>query len=469
MTRTVSVSDITMRQPSGAGLFFREKIELSKMLDRLGVSTIETEAIRNGRSDSLLIKSLASAVTGATVAVPIDIAVPDSPATTWSALCGAAHPRLQVSVPVSTVQMEYFCHLKPSAITELVTRKVAECVALCPEVEFIAGDFTRAEKSLLESVIKAACDAGASVVTVSDASGDLLPDEFRREVAAVKALLPENVKLGVNCCNEKYMAAISAVASVQAGADEVKTSVCSKSTASLKQFATILGTRSESLGVSCNIALTELSRVVDQIRSLISSAKGRSASAVPGLQETTDEVQLTANVDIATVRSVAASMGYDLGDDDAERVYDMVIQAAMNSGAVGAKELDAIVASIAFQVPPTYILESYVVNSGNTITATCHLRLLRGEELLESVCVGDGPVDAAFEAIDKIIGRHYELDDFQLRSVTEGREAMGEAVVRLRNDGKIYSGRGISTDIVGSSVMAYLNAVNKIAYEEGEA
>ena len=89
--------------------------------------------------------------------------------------------------------------------------------------------------------------------------------------------------------------------------------------------------------------------------------------------------------------------------------------------------------------------------------------------MLESVCVGDGPVDAAFQAIDKVVGRNYELDDFQIRSVTEGREAMGEAVVRLRYEGKLYSGRGISTDIVGSSVRAYLSAVNKIAYEEAEA
>ena len=88
--------------------------------------------------------------------------------------------------------------------------------------------------------------------------------------------------------------------------------------------------------------------------------------------------------------------------------------------------------------------------------------------ILRRICVidvGDGPVDAAFQAIDKLVGQHYELDDFQIRSVTEGREAMGEAVVRLRYNGKLYSGRGISTDIVGSSVRAYLGAVNKIAYE----
>ena len=82
------------------------------------------------------------------------------------------------------------------------------------------------------------------------------------------------------------------------------------------------------------------------------------------------------------------------------------------------------------------------------------------------MALGDGPVDASFLAIEQIVGRHYELDDFQIRSVTEGREAMGEAVVKLRNGGKIYSGRGLSTDIIGSSISAYISALNKIVYEE---
>ena len=86
--------------------------------------------------------------------------------------------------------------------------------------------------------------------------------------------------------------------------------------------------------------------------------------------------------------------------------------------------------------------------------------------MLQGVCIGDGPIDAAFRAIDQIIGHHYDLDDFQIQSVTQGHEAMGNALVRLRSGGKIYSGNGISTDIIGASIRAYLNALNKIVYEE---
>ena len=130
------------------------------------------------------------------------------------------------------------------------------------------------------------------------------------------------------------------------------------------------------------------------------------------------------------------------------------------------RELDAIIASTAMQVPSRYRLENFVSNSGNIISATANVLLDRNGEKLRGVCIGDGPIDAAFLAIEQIIGRHYELDDFQIQSVTEGREAMGSALVKLRSDGKLYSGKGISTDIIGASIRAYLNAVNKIVYEE---
>ncbi|MDO4741742.1 MAG: alpha-isopropylmalate synthase regulatory domain-containing protein, partial [Eubacteriales bacterium] len=97
-------------------------------------------------------------------------------------------------------------------------------------------------------------------------------------------------------------------------------------------------------------------------------------------------------------------------------------------------------------VPPTYQLDRYVINCGNAISASAHIRLTKGSETLEGITLGDGPIDAAFLSIEQVIGHHYELDDFQIQSVTEGREALGQTVVRLRSGGKLYSGRGSSTD-----------------------
>ena len=159
-------------------------------------------------------------------------------------------------------------------------------------------------------------------------------------------------------------------------------------------------------------------------------------------------------------------MGYDLSEEDSARVYEAFRSIAAKKEKVTGRELDAIVASAAMQVPASYVLDTYVITAGNTISATAHLKLRKAEDSLEGVCIGDGPIDAAFLAIESITGCHYELDDFQIQAVTEGREAMGQTVVKLRHRGKLYSGKGISTDIVGASIQAYINALNKIVYEE---
>ena len=118
------------------------------------------------------------------------------------------------------------------------------------------------------------------------------------------------------------------------------------------------------------------------------------------------------------------------------------------------------------QVPSTYKIKSYVINSGNVITATANILLDKDGAEVRGVGIGDGPIDAAFAAIEIIVGHHYELDDFQIQTVTEGRDAMGSALVKLRANGRVYSGNGISTDIIGASIRAYLSALNKIVYED---
>ena len=146
-------------------------------------------------------------------------------------------------------------------------------------------------------------------------------------------------------------------------------------------------------------------------------------------------------------------------------MYDEFIKVS-DKKQIGSKELDAIVASVALQVPPTYKVKSYVINNGNIITATACIELEKNGNIIQGFSKGDGPVDAAFLAIEQVTGHHYELDDFQIQSVTEGRGAVGTSIVKLRSNGKLYSGKGISTDIIGASIKAYVNALNKICYEE---
>ncbi len=446
-------------------LTFKEKIELSKLLDKLGVDLIELDGIKNPRIDALLIKSIVAAVNDSRIAVPVALLDEESLERTWAALKNAKSPRLQVCAATSPVQIEYLFHKKPEAMLDAIARTVASCRALCPDVEFVAGDATRSEQDFLCKAIEAAVSAGATTVTLCDTAGAMLPSEFaafiRRQYDAVPCL--REVTLGVCCTDTIAMADACAVMAVAEGATQIRAAAHTCLEVSLPNVVRILSAKEDLLNASIGVRATQLSRIIDQIDWLCHTGKRQTASNEP---EQDDGFFLTAHDTEEAVAAATVRLGYDLSDEDVQKVYAAFCQIAEKKEQVTFKELDAIVASSAMQVPSTYKLDTYVITSGNTISATAHIKLLKNGTPVEGVYIGDGSIDAAFQAIEKITGCHYELDDFQLQAVTEGREAMGQTVVKLRAGGKVYSGRGISTDIVGAGIQAYLSALNKIVYEE---
>lgn len=466
MMRKIVISDATMKQHTEElRLAFKEKIELAKLLDKLGVDLIELDEIKDARIDALLVKSIVAAVTGSRIAIPVALQDTENLERTWSALKNATQPRLQVFAATSSVQIEYLFHKKPEAMLEAIRETIAACRALCPDVEFVAGDATRSEGDFLARAIDTAIAAGATTVTLCDTAGTMLPSEFaafiRAQYAAVPAL--RDVALGVCCSNEIAMADASAVMAVAEGATQVRAAAYTKNEALLANVVRILNAKSDALGAATSVSATQLGRITAQIERLCDG--GDSKSAVADAEENSN-VFLTAHDTKEAISAATVRLGYDLSDEDAQKVYAAFKQIADKKEKVSYKELDAIVASSAMQVPATYKLDTYVITSGNTISATAHIKLVRDGATVEGVYIGDGSIDAAFQAIEKITGCHYELDDFQLQAVTEGREAMGETLVKLRAGGKVYSGRGISTDIVGAGIQAYLSALNKIVYEE---
>ena len=466
--KEIRISDVTMKQTGkDFALSFKEKIELSKLLDKLGVSVIELEPILHAKIDSLRIKSIAAAVKYSTIAVPVALNE-ESVQMTWNALKEAKKARLQVCAPVSPVQMEYLFHKKPDAMLASIRQTLAECCKYTADVEFVADDATRSDASFLYEAVRAAIESGAKTVTVCDTAGAMLPNEFTAFIRALYASVPElkEVTLGISCSDNLSMADSCAIAAIRYGAGEIKAAAYRQNLISLPNIAKVLRAKGDVYNVSCNVRTTELSRITGQIAWMCQTGRSKNSPFDNGVQEEDGNLYLTSHDDLGAVMKMAAQLGYDLSEEDGLHVYDAFKAIAARKEKVGAKELDAIVASAAMQVPPTYILDSYVVTSGNTISATAHLKLHKNEKVLEGVSIGDGPIDAAFLAVEQITGQHYELDDFQIQAVTEGREAMGQTVVKLRSNGKVYSGRGISTDIVGASIRAYINALNKIVYEE---
>ena len=468
--RNIKICDMTLREGVGKNMLFsfREKIDVAKELDRLMVDVIELAPIENEKADTLLIKSIATAVKNSVVSATVGNTV-QSVELTWNSVSSAVKPRLHVVLPVSVVQMEYISGIKAPSMLSLISELVSECKKFTGEVEFTAVDATRADEKFLHSAINAAIEAGAKYITLSDTSGTMFPDEIseflQKTVKAVPAM--ENVEYTVQCSNELRMASACAISAVKVGAFSVKTTIKGLCTPTLDAVGHTIALRGESLGITSNINITELNTVVGKLIKQLKSRRSETSAFDNGVIETaSDDFVVDANADVAAFVSALERMGYFLSEDDNMKVYEVFKSVASRKSQMGSREIDAIVASSAQQVRPTYKLISYVINSGNVLTPTAHITIEKNGKQICGLSSGDGPIDAAFLAIEKTFGHHFELDDFQIQSVTEGREAVGEAIVKLRNNGKLYSGIGTSTDIVGASIYAYINALNKIVHEE---
>ncbi len=466
--KTIKLIDMTLREvsaPAGGALTFKEKLEIARGLDRLRVDGIELAPIGGGKADQLANKTIATMVASPIVAA-VEIAS-GSLDQTWDSVRAAKHPRLNLLAPLSPALMEYSCHKKAPAMLELISERVKAARNLTESVEFSAVDATRAERPFLAQAIAAAIEAGANRVTLCDTAGVMLPDEFAAFVRDVKAAVPalEGVRLLVQVSDGMSVGLACAAAALAAGADGMKCVAVPAGYPTLQQAARLVEVKGAALDIAANLRTTELDRVSGQLNRLLQPRQESESPLGNVAIGETAGVCLDANDEIGEVVKVVRQLGYDLSDEDNARVYEAFKRVADRKHFVGTRELDAIVASTALQVPSTYHIENYVINSGNVITATANILLNRNGEKLRGVGVGDGPIDAAFLAIEQIIGHHYELDDFQIQTVTEGRDAMGQALVKLRADGRVYSGNGISTDIIGASIRAYISALNKIVYE----
>ncbi len=432
---------------------FKEKIEIARQLQKLNVDTIEIAEIENIKSDTLLVRTIASFVKDAVLSVASGF-TKEGIDNAGNALNTAKNKRIRIELPVSTVGMEYTCHKKAPKMLEMIESLVSYAKEKCDNVEFCAIDATRAEKEFLLTAIETAKNAGADIVTVCDTSAEMMPDTFGKFISEVKAD-------GVVCDNKNGLAVADAVIAVKNGANIIKTSVGGSETP-LETIASVIKNCGNTCDFEAGIKITEFNRIFNQINWITDGAKNEKVKVISNIEE---DMALTSSDDKDTVLSAVMKLGYDLSEEDGIKVYDEFLRVA-DKRSLTLTELDAIVATVALQVEPTYKLISYVVNCSNVVASSAQLTLEKNGETLQGISTGDGPIDAAFLALEQIIGTKFELDDFQIQSVTRGTEAMGSAIVKLRKEGKLYSGNGISTDIISASIKAYINAVNKIVYEE---
>ncbi len=460
--KRIYITDITLKklsQDREAALLFREKTAIAACADSIGSDAVELAPIKSLREDTIIYKTIAQKVRDAVLAIPVGFAV-EGVADAWECVKDAQQPRLQVELPVSTVQMEYTYHMKSDKMLARIAELTKAAKALCGDVEFSALDATRADEDFLLAAVKEAVANGAGMVTVCDDAGVSLPEEIAALVEKVKATV--SVPVFVQVSDRVGMAVASAVAAVGKGADGLKCAMAGNDVLQTGRLSDAVRICSAQIGAETRLNNTRIHASIDDLLASLNHSAYETEVTVSEKKK----ILLDSDSTIAQVAQAAQVLGYDLSDSDCGNVHKALLRVCEKRDTVGAKELEALIASSAMQAPSTYHLESYTTTSSNLASSMSQVTLTCNGESLCGVSTGDGPVDSAFRAIEQCIGHHYELDDFQVQSVTEGKEALGSALVRLRNNGKLYSGNGTSADIVAASIRAYINALNKIVFEE---
>ncbi len=460
--RKVTISDITLKKISedrDVSLLFREKSAIANCADKIGTEVIELPAVKSPREDKIIYKTIAQNVQNAVLAIPVGFSTEDV-AVAWDCIKDAKKPRLQVELPVSTIQMEYTYHVKQAKMLEKISALIKEAKALCGDVEFSALDATRADEDFLIAVAKEAEACGAGIVTICDDAGVSTPDDIATLVAKVKEAV--SISVYVQVSDRINMAVASAFSAIKSGADGLKCAMVGKNALITGEISDAINACGSQIGAEINLNNTKIHASIDDMMSSINHDAYETKKTVSEKKK----ILLDSDSSMDQVTDATKVLGYELSDSDIGNVYKALIHVCEKKGAVGYKELEAVIASSAMQAPSTYHFETYTTTSSNMSSAMSQVTLKCNGETICGVSNGDGPIDSVFRAIEQCIGHHYELDDFQVQSVTEGKEALGSALVRLRNNGKLYSGNGTSTDIVAASIRAYINALNKIVFEE---
>ena len=460
--RNIKVTDITLKELTKereVQLLFREKTAIAGSADALGSDAIELSQVTSPREDAIIYKTIAQNIQYAVLAIPVGFTKEDV-SLAWDCIKDAKNPRLIVELPVSTVQMEYTYHLKAEKMLVKIGELVKMAKELCSDVEFSALDATRADMDFLIAAANEAAKNGAGIITICDDAGVSLPSAIATITKKVKESV--DAKVYVKVSDKINMAVASAISAIEAGADGLKCAMAGKDVLLSGKLSDAINVCSAEIGAEISLNNTKIHRGIEDMLVSINHEAIETDSFVSEKKK----ILLDSDSTISQVAQAAQVLGYDLSEDDLGNVQKALVGVCEKKGAVGAKEFEALIASSAMQAPSTYHLESYTTNSSNLTTSMSQVTLKTNDELIYGVSMGDGPIDSVFRAIEQCIGHHYELDDFQVQAVTEGKEALGSAVVRLRNNGKLYSGNGISTDIVAASIRAYINALNKIVFEE---
>jgi 2-isopropylmalate synthase len=492
----VVIFDTTLRdgeQSPGASMNREEKLQVAHALARLNVDVIEAGFPIASPGDFDAVKAIAEQIEGPVIAGLARSLEKDILAA-WGAVKSAKRPRLHVFLATSKIHREFKLKKAQDEIVRQAVAAVKMAKALCQDIEFSPEDASRTEPEFLCEVVEAVIAAGATTVNIPDTVGFAMPEQFGRLINVLVTKVP-NIKqavISVHCHNDLGLAVANSLAAIRNGARQVECTINGlgerAGNAALEEVVMALRTRQDCYpGVWTGIdarRIVPASRLVSKLTGMHvprnKAVVGENAFAhESGIHQdgimkerTTYEIMRPSDVGWEQSSLVLGKhsgrhafgarlqeLGFSLGEADLVKAFDQFKVLCDKKKTIYDADLEAIVEDMFEAATPVWLLEQFQVTTGSKSVPTATVCLRKDGKLYRDAAIGDGPIAALAAAINRITGIKAKILDFQVHSVTVGQEAQGEVNVKAEIEGRMYHGRGVSTDIIEASVKAYVNAI----------
>lgn len=499
----IVIFDTTLRdgeQSPGCSMNLKEKIEVAHCLERLKVNVIEAGFAISSPGDFESVSTIAREVKECSVASLARANYKDID-TAWEAVKMAADPRIHLFIATSPLHMEYKLKMTPEQVLERTAAMTAHAKKYCSNIEFSAEDATRSDWDFLAKVVDTAISNGATTVNIPDTVGYTTPAEMHDLIAYLIKNVPNSDKaiFSVHCHDDLGLATANSLAGVQGGARQIECTINGlgerSGNTALEEVIMAMRTRPGIYPYSSQIDTTQISRASRTVYNIIGQSAplnkpivGKNAFAhESGIHQhgvlankQTYEILTPESLGIQTdgiilgkhsgkhaVESRLNQLGYTLTKEELASYFEEFKILCDKKKSVSDADLQALIehrtTGETEDTEHGYQLDWFSVHTSNFTTATCTVSLIKDGKKYENVCLGDGPIDAAFKAIDKIVKPvAHTFDIYNIHSVSEGKDTLGDVTVKLASGDKTYTGKGLSTDIIEASVIAYIKAVNKL-------
>ncbi len=503
--KKIHIFDTTLRdgeQTPGVSLNTEEKLQIAHELARLNVDVIEAGFPIASPGDFEAVRAIAEEIKGPIIAALCRATTKDIDRA-WEALQFAEKPRIHTFIATSPVHRQYKLKKTPTEIITSAVNAVNYAKNYTPDVEFSAEDASRTEPEFLYQVIEAVINAGATVINIPDTVGYSIPDEFGALIKGIKENVP-NIKqaiISVHCHNDLGMAMANSVAAIENGAQQIECTINGlgerAGNAALEEVAMTIKTREDFLKAECQIITEHISRASHMISKLTGvpiqpnkAVVGTNAFAhESGIHQdgilkerTTYEIMCPQSIGLQenmivlgkhsgrhAFRQRLSDLGYQVNDADITSLFEQFKMVADKKKEITDRDIEALIRNKRIEIPQIFHLKEFHISSGTQKDATATLTLQINDQTIKEAACGDGPVDAIYKTIERITGIRANLEEYAIRAITGGKDALGEVTVRVTINNKTYIGHGISTDILEASANAYIHAFNKIAQAKKEA